>query len=151
MRGSYNYKKLEKLKANLPSGIDFSIDYRKGNDDVFSVKKGKVCDFVLAVVDTIADKMFYEAGNYLEPVTTNGFTKLISNDCLYLVDSLFHAVESVWYDDKSCAYYEVFLNEDKLTKKGREIWLSLKKSECYFELDVGSGEYGGGAISATLG
>jgi hypothetical protein len=90
VRGSYDYDKLEKLKNNLPANIEFSIYYRKGEDDIFSVKKGKIDLNVLAIVDTLADKMFYEVGDYQVPLTKNGYVKYIPDGCIYLVDSLFH-------------------------------------------------------------
>ncbi len=151
MRKSYSSKHLKKLKAGVPSNIEFPIDYRKGEDEIFSVKHDKVSKQVLAVIDTVADKMFYEAGLYLEPVTTNGFLKFLPGDCMHLVDSLYHAVHSVSYDDKSCAYYQVNLNEDQLTKKGREVLSELKKSNYSFQIDMGSCGEDGYVLSASLG
>jgi hypothetical protein len=49
VRGSYDYDKLEKLKSNLPVDIEFLIIYRRGEDDVFSVKKDAIDSRVLAV------------------------------------------------------------------------------------------------------
>ncbi len=150
VRGTYDQEKLRILRENLPSGIEFAIDYRKGDDDLFSLEKGKVDNNVLAIVDCLADKMFHEAGEYQVPLTKNGCSKFIPTNCFYLVDSLFHAVDSVFYDDKSCAYYEVNINESKLTKEGLAVLSQLKKEEYCIEVDILLGGDDGYSLSGSV-
>ena len=135
MIGSYNDKDLNYIEKNLPANIEFEITYRSGMDTIFS-SNDNIDRNVLAMVDMLGDIIAYKTGGCLKPITIHGHDKYIEDDAFQLVDSLFHAVQSVFYDDKSGSAYTVYLNDDKLTPEAKEVVDNLRNEGFLYELSI---------------
>lgn len=137
----FSYEELNELAGNIPKGIEFSIEYRQGESQLFSAEKGLIDRDVVALVAALQRKLFVERGLLQDPFTINGM-ECVDDDYDYIEkgDSLFHAIKWVWYDDKNGLDYTLHFDEKKLTFLGARLIDSLRKSNYMMSLGVGDAE-----------
>lgn len=141
MKASFTHDELEALKSSIPRGVEFPIEFRKGDDCVFSVERGLIDSDIVALVSALQQKLFLERGLLQDPFTIKGLESVdVDYDYIEENDSLFHAIKWVWYDDKNGLDYKIHFDEKKLTFLGARLIDSLRKSDFMMSLAIGDRE-----------
>jgi hypothetical protein len=141
MRTHFTFDELEAFKQNIPTGIEFPIEYRKGDGQTFSVDKGLFDTDVVALVCALQQKLYLDKGLLQDPLTNYGRSQFDDDgDYVEKNDSLFHAIKWVWYDDKNETEYKLYFDKQKLTFLGERMIDSLIKSNFMMSLGIGDAE-----------
>lgn len=130
---SYDSTRIDSVLSRLTMDVEFNIDYQRGEDRFFSTKEGKVSSDIVALIDCLSTQLLYKLDCFEEPLTVYALNDI--QEYGFVIDHLIYAVSSVFFDDKSGAWYEVYIDDSKLTPKGLELVNKLRADN--YSVDVG--------------
>lgn len=130
----YDQKRINRILLTLTKEVEFHINYRKGTDDYFSTEEPRIDNNVIAIIDYLSTEMLSRADNFSKVITIDGENTL--DKFGFVTDHLLYAVSHVFYDDKSQAWYQIYIDEDKLTQDGLKIVNDLREETYIVEIEI---------------
>lgn len=133
---------LDLCQEFIDDGYNPEIIFRKGDDSPLSECDDYVKANITAAIVDIADRFFCGTDKVeLMPLTIYGVRQKTKFGYQVRGDGVYQAVSGMMYDDKSCFYLWIYIDESKLTPNGRRQYDSVVADNLEFDVseDPGTG------------